>query len=95
MSFFFILIFYFYVLDNYTAVNGNNKDKSEDSIPVPKVHLYTGKIHAEWIQVHKIGAGLTNLGNTCFMNTVIQCLTYCPPLANYLLHDNDHNSKCK
>uniref|UniRef100_A0A131YI54 Ubiquitin carboxyl-terminal hydrolase 36 n=1 Tax=Rhipicephalus appendiculatus TaxID=34631 RepID=A0A131YI54_RHIAP len=35
------------------------------------------------------------MGNTCFMNTVIQCLTYCPPLANYLLHQDDHCTKCK
>ena len=31
--------------------------------------------------------GLVNLGNTCYMNTAIQCLSCAPLLRSYLLSD--------
>lgn len=31
--------------------------------------------------------GLSNMGNTCFMNAALQCLSNTPPLTNYILAD--------
>ncbi|XP_036428924.1 ubiquitin carboxyl-terminal hydrolase 42 [Colossoma macropomum] len=65
-----------------------------DGIALPQKVLFPPeRLSLKWTQVHRIGAGLQNLGNTCFLNSALQCLSYTAPLANYLL-SREHSKTC-
>ena len=69
---------------------------ADDEPAPPSRHLFPPARLAGmlgWRSVAGAGPGLANLGNTCFLNSVLQCLTYAPPLANLCL-DGVHSASC-
>ncbi|XP_029365135.1 ubiquitin carboxyl-terminal hydrolase 36 [Echeneis naucrates] len=75
-------------------VSENVVGGQSDGIPAPQKMLFPGnRLTLKWERTYRVGAGLHNLGNTCFLNSTVQCLTYTPPLANYLL-SKEHSRAC-
>ncbi|XP_070793775.1 ubiquitin carboxyl-terminal hydrolase 36 [Pituophis catenifer annectens] len=73
---------------------GNEHVSGSDGVPAPQKVLFPlERLSLKWERVYRVGAGLHNLGNTCFLNSTLQCLTYTPPLANYLL-SKEHSRNC-
>lgn len=67
---------------------------SLDGVPRPQKVLFPiERLSTKWERISRVGAGLHNLGNTCFLNSTVQCLTYTPPLANFLL-SKEHSRNC-
>uniref|UniRef100_A0A673W5Z0 Ubiquitin specific peptidase 42 n=2 Tax=Salmo trutta TaxID=8032 RepID=A0A673W5Z0_SALTR len=67
---------------------------SGDGIALPQKVLFPAeRLSLKWNQVNRIGSGLQNLGNTCFLNSALQCLTYTAPLSNYML-SREHSKTC-
>lgn len=52
------------------------------------------KLVPAWKFNRQVGPGLINGHNTCFLNSVLECLTYTAPLAQYLLRE-EHKKSCK
>ncbi|XP_075853382.1 ubiquitin carboxyl-terminal hydrolase 17-like protein 6 [Microcebus murinus] len=79
---------------NSSLLSKRDPDLHLKQAPGTKPLAPRDKLLLTWKRPYGVGAGLCNVGNTCYMNAALQCLTYTPPLANYVL-SQEHSLSCR
>ncbi|XP_074028304.1 ubiquitin specific peptidase 36 isoform X2 [Leptinotarsa decemlineata] len=70
---------------------------ADESLKLSKRELYPldavqlGWNNCDW----SVGAGMVNMGNTCYLNSTLQALFHVPALANWLMSDKEHLAQCQ
>lgn len=76
---------------------GNNNNPSE--LPMPKKILFSrDEVKVGWHSTGrkwKVGVGMCNVGNTCYLNSTLQALFHVPSMANWLMSDTQHQERCE
>ncbi|XP_027561941.1 ubiquitin carboxyl-terminal hydrolase 42-like isoform X5 [Neopelma chrysocephalum] len=85
--------FFHLVVRGATLTTGNKSFIAKGMTPTQRIPFPSEEICMDWQQRQRPGPGLRNLGSTCYINVILQCLTYTPPLANYLL-SREHSQLC-
>lgn len=84
------------VSNNNKTVNGanvNNKKANNITLPVPKFTLFPPeRVQLGYRGNMSVGSGMSNMGNTCYLNSTLQALFHVPALVNWLLSETSHQN---